>query len=121
MPKYLAGSYGSDWRDFVKGRSPLNQETVDRFPCRSFVVAGEDHEFVDGFPRLQIGRIWMLLPGATLERLPAKERLAAHSVLRCGQAVLLLAPDRRTEELIRKSLLALLDADDARDGQSGHA
>ncbi len=121
MPKYLAGSYGSDWLNVVKGGPRLDQNAVDKFPCKSLVVAGDDYEFVDGFPRLPVGRTWLLLPGATLERLPAQERFAARSVLRSGQAVLLLAPDSRTEAVIRKSLLAMVDADEAVSGRSGHA
>ncbi len=121
MHRYLTAVYDADWRSVVKGRPALTQELIDRSACKSFVVAEQDFAYTDGFPRLQIGRIWVLRTGATLGRLPARERMAARAVLRSGQAILLLAPDSRTEADVRKSLLNLIEVDGVGDALFGHA
>ena len=56
-----------------------------------------------------------------MDLVPAAERMAARAVLRCGQGVLLLAPDVETEEAVRVPLLALAKADEGGGVIVGHA
>ena len=117
----LAGAFDADGSSLVQGLPDLEQTTLDMIAEKSLVAAGEVEITVDGFMQLQVGRIWLLKPGATLDLVPAAERMAARAVLQCGQAVLLLSPDVETEKAIRVPLLALAEADEGGGVLVGHA
>ena len=117
----LAGVFDADGRSLVRGLPDLDQATLDTIAEKSLVAAGEPNVAADGFVQSAVGRIWLLKPGATLNLVPAGERLAARAVLRCGQGVLLLAPDAETKEAVRVALLALAEADEGGAVLVGHA
>ena len=96
----LAGAFDMDGVSLVEGLPDLTQATLDTMADKSLVAAGEVSIDANGFVQSQVGRVWLLKPGATLDRVPAAERIAACAVLRCGQSVLLLAPNAETEETV---------------------
>ena len=116
----LAGAFDADGRSLVAGLPCLDQATLDTIAEKSLVSTGVAVA-ADGFVQSAVGRVWLLKPGATLDLVPAAERMAARAVLRCGQGVLLLAPDTRTEEAMRIALLELVEADEAGGVMVGHA
>ncbi len=118
----LAGVFAADGRSLVKGLPDLDQATLGTIAHKSLVGSSAKSDVIaGGFVRLPVGRVWMLKPGATLDRVPAGERKAALTVLRRGQGMLLLAPDPETERAMREALLALTEGDDGDGELVGHA
>ena len=109
--------------DFRDPECSRGEDTIDTMACKALVAQGNEEEALDddGCVMTPIGRIWMLLPGATLDGVPSVEQQAARAVLRCGQAVLLLAPDEQTEEAVREALLTMTAADEESGERFGHA
>jgi hypothetical protein len=82
-------------------------------------MADEFAADADAFNRF--GRCWLLNADASWDDIPAAERYAALSVLRCGQSVLLLAVEIDDEASVREGLLSLLAEDLMPVGRFGHA
>lgn len=116
-----AGVFDADGNSLIKGLPNLDQATLDTTAEKSLVASGKPDVSADGFVQSPVGRIWLAKPGATLDLVPAAERMAARAVPRCGQGVLLLAPDAESEEAVRVALLALAEADKGGGELVGHA
>ena len=117
----LTGVFDADGCSLVKSLPDLDQATQDTMAEKSLVASGQPDVSADEFVQSPVGRIWILRLGATLDLVPAAERIAARAVLRCGQGVLLLAPDIQTKEALRVALLALAATDENSGKLVGHA
>jgi hypothetical protein len=111
--------YGSTGRALAPDRPDLTQVLIDAAPVRRLIIA--DDEALDAEACEQPGRTWLLNIGARWEDVPAFERHAALSMLRCGYAVLLLAAESEDEASVREGLLYLLGEDRTPNGRFGHA
>ena len=117
FPGFVYGPAGESLACWYKG---LTQAELDTARVRSTISRGEYERDSEGFAD-GLGRIWRLNANTKFTDIPARERYAARAVMRCGMAVLLLAPDADTEASVRAGLLGLIDADDTPLGRFGHA
>ncbi len=117
----LAGVFDADGRSLVKGLPDLDQATLETIAAKSLVGTSAPNVDADGYVQSPVGRIWLAKPGATLDLVPAAERMAARAVLGCGLGILLLAPDADTEKALRVALLVLAEADENSGAPVGHA
>ena len=117
----LAGVFDAEGKSLVEGIPALDQATADAFSYKAMIGTGAPTVTAAAYVTSPIGRVWALKPGATLDLVPAAERMAARAVLRCGQGVLLLAPDAETEKVLRIALLALAEGDERGGEVIGHA